>query len=129
MQPCRITIATTADGQKSEISREGFCLVLDGGAKLRYQDGGALVALRLENGEVFIQRTGDYTLRLHLKENEITSGTLGIHGAEGAVQVKTEKIAYSITHGVSLLLSLQYSLIIGAETQKMKLRIFAKTNG
>ena len=128
MQPCRITIATDADGQKTEITREGCCLLLDNGAKLNYAEDGANVALDLENGEVFIQRIGDYTLRLHLKKDEITSSVLGIFGAEGAVQVKTENIAYSIRKS-SLLLSLQYALLIGAETQKMKLRIFAKING
>lgn len=128
MQPCRITIATNADGQKTEIVREGFCLFTDNSVKLNYADDGARVALDLENGEVFIQRTGDYTLRLHLKKDGVTNGVLGLNGAEGAVQVNTQKIAYSIRNS-SLLLSLQYALIIGAETQKMKLRIFAKING
>ncbi len=127
MQPCKVTIATTADNQTTEITLKGHCSFLDGGAKLRYQDEGATVALCLEKGEVFIQRIGDYTLRLHLKKDEVTNGVLGINGAEGEVKVKTTRIAYSISKS-SLLLSLHYLLIIGSETQKMKLRIFAKTN-
>lgn len=127
MQPCKVTIATSADNEKTEITREGYCSIFEGGVKLRYEEAGTSVTLSLENGEVFIDRVGDYTLRLHLKKGEVTNGVLGINGAKGAVEVKTTRIAYAITKN-SLLLSLHYLLIIGEEPQKMKLRIFAKIN-
>lgn len=128
MQDCRITIATTIDGKTTEITRDGFCVLSLLSAKLCYEEDGASVTLGLENGVVTINRIGDYTLSLTLIEKEVCDGVLGINGAEGAIKVKTNKIAYSLTE-TSLLLSLGYTLIISGEPQEMKLRIFAKKIG
>ena len=125
MQVCRITIATTIDGNTTEITRDGFCSLSLLSAKVCYEEDGAKVRLGLENGVVTINRIGDYTLSLTLIENKICDGVLGINGAEGAIQVKTNKLAYSLTE-TSLLLSLGYTLMISGEPQEMKLRIFAK---
>ena len=127
MQACRIEIATTADDQRTEFIKDGYCELSLQSATLRYDENGARVTLALENGVVTIRRTGDYSLSLVLKRNEVCAGTLGINGYEGSVQTKTTKLAYSLSEK-SFLLSLHYALIIGAETQNMKLRIFVKVN-
>ena len=125
MKACRLTIATTIDGTKTEISRDGSFDVAPLYAKLQYNEDNATVLIVLENGVVQIQRTGDYTLRLTLKEGERTDGALGINGSEGVLEVKTTRVAYTTTEK-SLLLSLHYSLLVGDEPQKMKLRLFAR---
>lgn len=125
MKACRLTIATTVDDTQTEISRDGCFSVAPLFAELRYNETNAVVSLVLENGVVQVQRTGDYSLRLTLKEGETHVGTLGINGSEGVLQVKTERVAYSTT-ATSLLLSLHYRLLMGDETQEMKLRIFAR---
>ena len=125
MKACRLTIATTVDGRKTEISRDGYFEVAPLYAKLQYTEENAKVSLVLENGVVQIQRTGDYTLRLTLKEGETNEGTLGINGSEGVLQVKTARVAYATTEK-SLLLSLHYSLLMGDEVQEMRLRLFAR---
>ena len=125
MKACRLTIATTVDGTKTEISRDGCFEVAPLFAKLQYREENAEVSLVLENGVVQIQRTGDYTLRLTLQEGETNEGTLGINGSEGILQVKTKRVAYTTTEN-SLLLSLHYGLLMGEEVQEMKLRLFAR---
>ncbi len=125
MQSCKITIATTVDNKTTEIVREGTMALSSQGAWICYSEEGAEVTLVFEGNAVAIERRGDYTMRLYMKKGEIREGTLGIGGAEGQVQTKTTRLAYSLTE-TSFMLSLHYDLIIGEETQKMRIRLFAK---
>lgn len=125
MQACKITIATTADGKKTETVRDGKMALTMQSARLTYAEENAKVALIFENGSVVIERNGDYTMRLRMQKDEICDGTLGIGGAEGAIQTKTTRLAYVLTEK-SFMLSLHYDLLIGEETQKMRIRLFAR---
>ncbi len=125
MQACRVTIATTVDGKTTEIVRDGKMLLDYACAKIYYEEENANVAVSFENGQVFIEREGDYTMRLMMKKGETCDGVLGIGGSEGYVQTKTERIAYSLKED-SFMLSMHYDLLIGNETQKMRIRLFAK---
>ncbi len=125
MQACKVTIATTVDGKTTEIAREGKMSLSNGGAKITYAEEDAVVTLCFENGEVAIDRQGDYTMRLLMKKGETCEGVLGIGGAEGRVQTQTQRLAYSLKDN-SFMLSLHYDLLIGNETQKMRIRLFAK---
>ena len=69
-----------------------------------------------------LERRGDYTLSLLLKQGEISNGKLGFGGSVGDIQVKANKVSYSIGKD-SLLSSLHYDLIFGEEKQEMKLRL------
>lgn len=125
MRRCLLTITTVADGKENEISREGeFALSLTE-AKVAYREDAAFVSVGLKNGAVFVERQGDYTLRLILKKGETTTGELGINGSVGEIETYTRRIAYSLTE-TSFMLSLHYSLIMGGEVQDMRLRLFAK---
>ena len=95
---------------------------------LRYREENAWVLLTIENGQAIIDRQGDYTLYLVLKEGESTKGLLGIGGNQGELETITHKVAYSLRKD-SLLLSLQYDLHISGEIQKMKLRLLARRKG
>lgn len=120
-----LTITTVIDGKTSEISREAEGILSHGLVQINYCEENAKVSLRLENGTVFIDRQGDYTLSLKLRKNERTQGELGINGAVGEVETHTTRIAYSLTD-TSFMLSLHYSLRVGVEAQDMRIRLFAK---
>jgi uncharacterized beta-barrel protein YwiB (DUF1934 family) len=93
-------------------------------AVLRYTQENATITVSLSNGELKIDRTGDYGMSLLLRENESTVGTLSIAGNEGALEVYTERLAYSITKN-RLLMQIYYTLNFGTEKQNMRLRINA----
>ena len=128
MNKCFLTITSVADGKETAFTRTGEFESSLNSTLIRYKEDNAEVTLRLENGVVDIERQGDYTLRLHLKKGERTQGVLGIKGSQGVIQTDTGRIAYSVTE-TSFMLSLKYSLIIGEETQEMKFRLYAKTEG
>ena len=125
MQSCKVTIATTVDNKTTEIIRDGEMLLSINGARICYLDAGAEVTLVFENNVVFIERKGDYSMRLYMKKGEICEGMLGICGSEGKVQTKTTRLAYSLTES-TFMLSLHYDLMVGEEAQKMRIRLFAK---
>lgn len=125
MQSCRITIATTADGKETQFVRAGSMRLSPLPCELTYREENAEVRITLEKGCATVERTGDYTLSLFLKEGERREGALGIAGAAGSVQTVTHKLAYSVQKD-SLLLSMRYDLVFGGEKQEIKLRLYAK---
>lgn len=125
MQACQLSITTTVDGQETKIDRLGKIDFSNSEVVLSYCEENAKVHLRIANGQVFIERLGDYSLCLHLYEGTTTKGTLGFSGTEGEIEVKTTRVGYSIGKD-SVLLRLQYDLLFGAETQTMKLRLLAR---
>ena len=127
MQDCSVTITTSADGRETTMKREGSCQLSVVGCMLQYREENAAVRILLNGEAAEVERMGDYTLRLYLKRGETTIGYLGIGGSEGEIGVVTHKVAYSIGKD-SLLLALQYDLLMNGETQKMKLRIYARMN-
>ena len=128
MEECKLTITTMVNGEESSILRTGKMQLTPFSAQLSYQEENAVIHLKVEKNSAWIEREGDYTLFLPLKQGEIRKGRLGIMGSEGDVEVFAHKVAYSIGRD-SLLLSLQYDLLFGAEKQEMKLRILSRLNG
>lgn len=125
MQTCDLTIVTTVDGTQNRIVREGEILNSFTSVELRYREENAFVIVRIKGESAEIERQGDYSLRLHLERGKECEGSIGIGGNEGSIQVFTQEIAYSAKED-SVLLKLQYSLLIGSEKQDMKLLIMAK---
>ncbi len=125
MEKCRVSISTTADGQKSGFLSDGEIVRNDLGFTIRYHDQNANVSLILKDGEVSIKRQGDYSLSLHLIEERETKGSLGIGGTEGEISVYTQEISY-LQKGKSSKLSLRYELIICGERQQMQLLLLVK---
>ena len=125
MDACALIITTTVDGQENTVSYNGEIRLLIDGADLHYQDGQSVVTMEIRRKGVSVLRQGDYTLKLRLEEGKRTSGAIGIGGSEGEVFTKTENLAYSVSER-SLLLKAQYTLIVGGESQEMKLRLHAK---
>lgn len=125
MKPCHLTIATTVDGQETSVSRTGELSLSPFSAKLCYREENALVCLEWKNRVLKIERAGDYTLRLVLKESKTTEGAIGVSGAEGEVRTHTYRLACS-QQKQSFLLSAHYALIFGEEAQDMKIRLLAK---
>ncbi len=125
MQACNLTITTTADGIETKVSKTAEINFGIQSAELCYQDEGAQVILSVCGERVTIERKGDYTLFLPLNRGEMTIGKLGIGGSCGELRLYTHKVQY-VLNEQSLLLLLQYDMLMGEETQKMSLRLLAK---
>ena len=125
MQNCRITVASSADGQENEIVRSGELAINGTAATLCYQDGQASVKIEVESGEMRVIRRGDYEMSLTLRKGEICAGTLGIMGSNGQVFTQTHAVSYSVSER-SLLLSARYDLLFDIERQAMKIRLHAR---
>ncbi len=125
LQACSITITTTADGQETKMIRKGQMALSTLSARIIYQEENAQIDMFFQGDEVTVERKGDYTLRLRLKNGERTVGSIGLGAASGEVETYARKVGYSISEN-SLLALLHYDLIISGEKQEMQLRIHAK---
>lgn len=125
MKECRLTITTQANGEENSIFRKGKMQILPLSAQIEYEDENAKVCLKLENNDVYIERQGDYTLSIPLREKMKTDGKIGIGGSNGNVGVYAHKVSYSISKD-SVLLVLHYDLLFGEEKQEIKLRLLAR---
>ena len=125
MRKCKVTITTRVDNQENTISRDGEMELSTASATLIYREENAATRICLAGEQAEIERIGDYTMRLHLLTNTLTEGEIGLGGSSGVIQSFTHRIQYSITEQ-SMLLALQYDLIISGETQKMQIRLMAR---
>lgn len=125
MKPCYLTITTTADGVETEISREGEIELSATKTVLVYKEEQAIVRFTLQGESAFVERQGDYSMRLCLERGKRREGALGLGGAEGIIQTYTHRVAYAIGND-SLLASLRYDLLINDEPQQMKIRLLAR---
>ncbi len=128
MRVCTVTIATQADERKSNVVRNGRIEITSTKVTITYTEETAETLLVFDKNNVSIERKGDYTMRLSMQKGETRNGVIGIGDNEGEVQTKTSRLAYTISD-TSFMLSLHYDLIIGGETQKMRIRLFAKIIG
>ncbi len=124
MQDGFLTIRTTVDGTESRFSCKAEMEFTSLSAVLRYVEENAQVTITVNESGATIERRGDYSMRLSLRERERTQGVLSIGGNEGSIDVETERIAYSLNKK-SLLLQLHYTLHFGSERQRMRLMIKA----
>ena len=125
MKPCKLTIITNTDGEETSVTYNGEMKISAASTVIRYREPNALVSLRVYGEHAEVERQGDYTLKLPLLRGALTKGEIGIGGTSGEIQTFTHKIAYSQTEQ-SILLSLQYDLLLGEEPQKMHLRILGR---
>lgn len=126
MQSCFLTIVTSVDGKENTLSLDAEMELSPLSAVLRYRQGEGQICLRLREGCFFVERQGDYVLRFRFIEGETLSGSLGLPGAEGEVEVTTRRLGWSIGKN-SFLLLLDYSLGFVGGTQEMKLRLNARS--
>lgn len=127
MQVCQITIATSVDGaRETSVSYTGTIDTSKLGVySLQYLENQANVCMRIDRESVEIEREGDYSLSLRLKQGVTCSGSIGIGGSSGEVQTKTYLLEWKESKD-SILLLLKYDLIISGEKQRMKLRLHGK---
>ena len=123
-----MTIRTAVDQVESRFSCKAEMELTSLSALLCYTEENAAVSIRVQEKEVLIERQGDYSMRLCLREDVRTVGTLSIGGNEGVLEVSTQCIDYAITEN-SLLLRLDYTLHFGNESQNMALRMKATAYG
>ena len=79
-------------------------------------------------GEVSLEREGDYRLRLSFSEGRALPGILGIASAEGRVETFTRRIGCSIGKN-SVLLALRYTLRLEGGDREMRIRLSARNKG
>ncbi|MBQ5927357.1 MAG: DUF1934 family protein, partial [Clostridia bacterium] len=95
--PCLISIISATEEQETPFQLEGkgefSCLK----TVLVYNDGGADVRIEARNDGVTIERQGDYSMQILLREKQTTKGNLGIMGQRGDLDVYTEKLGFSST--------------------------------
>ena len=125
MKSCKVTITTAVDGRETEFSCKGELALSAYSATLRYRQENADVSLVLDGETAKIERVGDYSLRLFLKNGRESEGALGLGDSGGNIQIFTHRVVYSIGKN-SLLASLRYDLLFGKERQEMNLRILAR---
>jgi len=125
MRSCTVMISTKADGQNSEIVREGEMELFPRAAKIVYHEENALVKVSLQGENAEVIRDGDYSLALFLESGKTTAGKIGIGGNSGEISTVTHAIEYKIAEDFAVV-RLRYDLLIGAERQKMELRLLAK---
>lgn len=127
----KLTIATQIDGGAEKVSSFDAELEIQPlNARIQYVDNGSLVSVQLQKDEVTIERTGEYTFLLRLKEGERLPASLGVLGNVGDLTAYTERLNYSIKteKSESILLIIKYDLLFASgEKQEMKIRLFAKT--
>ncbi len=113
---------------ENSIVREGEMKISFTDVELRYREENAFVYMKLQGDCAEIERQGDYSLRLHLKQDEETKGSIGIGGTDGEIGTFAHRVAYSVSKD-SVLLSLHYDLLISGDVQTMKLRLLARAKG
>jgi hypothetical protein len=124
--PCAIKIVTKTGGEESVFRGIGEAETSLTSGTVRCKQGDGIFWVRFEKGEVFVKRDGDYTLQLQFRENELTRGRIGLTGAEGEIEIFTDRVGYTL-YERSLLLAIKYTLYFGAETQEMSLILSARS--
>lgn len=129
MRPCHLQISTRADGEEESLfSAEAEMELAPQSALLRYRQGEGVVLLRIREGEVSLEREGDYRLRLSFSEGRALPGILGIASAEGRVETFTRRVGCSIGKN-SVLLALRYTLRLEGGDREMRIRLSARNKG
>ena len=122
MKKAKLTINTQIDdASETSTSYVAEIEVEKDGALLRYEEEGARTVLALKNGEIFIDRTGDYTFSLHLVEGKELPATLGIMGSVGDIKTKTHSIQYSMTEKSFLLSINKFSVITAWHSERVRI--------
>jgi len=124
-QKCQVSIITTVNGQEGEVKRAGNMVLAPLFATVVYEDNGANVTVKLEDGKLSIDRRGDYDLLLNFQLGQTCECTLGIEGSVGVLHTKTDKLMYTVSDD-SFLLVLHYTLLTGGDPQEMRVRMTAR---
>ena len=90
MQNCFLKILTETNGEESILYKKAEVEFFDGYAKVVYEEENARVLLELQGKSVRVERVGDYSLSLYLKEGEETISYIGLGGSKGEIASKTD---------------------------------------
>ncbi len=124
IKKCNVTLKSVVDGAENKFQAEGFLEVLADKIKLSYREGTALTTLLFEGGNVRVNRTGDYALRLLLIEGAVTQGELEINGNVGGLEISTRQVTFSYTES-RVSVCLRYDILFDESAQEMQLHIQA----
>ena len=129
IKKCEVNLKSIVDGVENFFCVEGRLENHAGKIKVCYREEPAIIHIVFTaQGEAFIDRDGDYTLKLPLTQNQTTQGEIGINGNVGDLGIYTHCVEYSLTEN-SLEARLGYDLLLGEEAQKMELIIKATVRG
>ena len=121
---CALRIKSIVDGQENIFSLDGKIEKSEKDIKLFYREEESESQVTFQDGKAWVDREGEYSLKLPLIEGLITQGTLGINGNSGNLDIFTHCIEYSLLNG-KLSARLRYDILLGENAQEMELLIQA----
>ena len=127
IRKCELTLKSIVDGAENLFTIVGRLEDHAGKIKVCYCEQPAVIHVVFgEKGQAWVDREGDYSLRLFLKEGEVTQGEIGINGNVGNLEIRTHRIEYDYS-GIELTACLRYDLLLGEnDVQEMQLQICAR---
>ena len=125
IRKCDLTLKSIVDGTENTFFAEGRLENFGEKIKVCYREDPAVIHVTFHEGKAWIDREGDYSLRLALNEGELTQGEIGINGNVGELEIRTHKIEFSYLDN-QLSARLRYDILLGDGVQEMELIIQAK---
>ena len=124
MKKCDLTLKSIVDGEETSFYAEGRVEEFGDKIKLCYREEPAIIHVTFHDGKAWVDRDGDYSLRLALVEGEVTKGELAINGNVGELEIRTHAVA-CLYQGDQLSARLKYDILLGDSAQEMELLIQA----
>lgn len=125
IKKCNLTLKSIVDGNENLFSVEGRLETFGDKIKLCYREDPAIIHLVFHDEKAWIDRDGDYGLRIALVEGEQTVGEIAIGDNVGELEIRTHKILFDY-FGDGLKARLRYDILLGDGVQEMDLYVEAK---
>lgn len=125
IKKCDLTLKSIVDGAENSFFAEGRLEDFGEKIKVCYREDPAVIHVTFHDGKVWVDRDGDYSLRLELSQGEVTKGEIGINGNFGELEIRTHLIENAY-FGDGLNARLKYDILLGEGVQEMELLIQAK---
>ena len=124
IKKCDVTLKSVVDGAVNSFFAEGKLKNHDEKIELCYFEDSTEISFTFHGGKVWLNREGDYSLRLMLVQGERTRGEIGINGNVGDLEIYTHVVEYKISKN-KLTARLRYDILLGEDVQKMELHVQA----
>lgn len=122
---CDLSLKSVVDGKKNLFFSVGQFEEKEDKIFLSYREDAASICITFCDENACIDREGDYSLHLPLKNGKTSQGELGINGNIGTLDIYTHKLCYFF-EGNKFKVCLRYDILLGDTPQKMELDIQAK---
>ena len=128
IKKCDVSLKSVVDGKENKFLSVGQLETFINKIKLYYQENSATICLTFQGVNVWVERKGDYALRLPLIEGQTSQGEIEFNGNVGHLEIHTHKVELSYLKN-KLSAHLRYDLLFGDGAQEMELYIRAIVKG